>query len=221
MKPTKTHICYFCILLAFGANACVSAKYAMKSTPSAVLANRLPPLEVTMDATALTKADGTLAEDIIPLFRGEVRQNIAEPTDTATFGYAHLLLTQAKVQRTGRALQMLQMATLLIPSVLGIPLETYKTNITAEVEIADAQGQVLGRYTGRGQSSVRVAMYYGYSQQDAPQLANVVALREALGQIRPQIDSAAGRLRPLLLKAGQVDNPTLPGHEPVVISDNR
>ena len=220
MKASKKRVCYFCILLALGANACVSVKYVMKSTPLAALVNRLPPLEVTMDATALTQADGTLAEELIPLFRGEIRQNIAEPTDTATFGYARLLLTHAKVQRTGRAVQMLQMVTLLIPSVLGVPLETYKTNITAEVQITDAQGEVLGRYTGQGQSSVRVAMYYGYSQQMAPRLANILALREALAQIRPQIDSAAVRLRPLLLKAGQVDNPTLPGHEPVVTTDN-
>ncbi len=204
-------------LLALSATACVLAKHALQSTPAAPIATRHPPLEVAVDASILTKIDGTLPEELMPLFQGEMRQNIAELADTATFGYARLVVVRAKVTRTGRALQIFQMATLLIPSVLGIPLETYQTNLTAEVEITDAQGEVLGRYEGQGQSKVRVAMYYGYSQQDAPRLSNSLALRAALAQIRPQLDSAQACLRPLLLKS-EVDNPTLPGHPPVVSS---
>jgi hypothetical protein len=53
-------------------------------------------------------------------------------------------------------------------------------------------------------------MYHGYSQTDAPRLADVIALREALNQVRPQLDTAATRLKPLLLAGGTVNNPTLP-----------
>jgi hypothetical protein len=53
-------------------------------------------------------------------------------------------------------------------------------------------------------------MYHGYSQTDAPRLADVMALREALDKVRPQLDTAATRLRPLLMAGGAVNNPTLP-----------
>lgn len=209
------------VLLALGTTACVSAKHVLQSTPSATIANRLPPLEVTVESGALANTDGALPEDPIELFQNEIHRNVAEPTDTATFGYAKLLVTQADVKRTGRALQAFQMMTMLTPSLFGVPLETYKTNLTAEVQITDARGIVLGKYIGKGQSSVQVAMYYGYSQSDAPRLSDMVALRGALAQIRPQLDSAATRLRPLLLAAGAVDNPTLPGQQPTIITDRR
>lgn len=204
-------------LLAFSATACVSVHTALQTGLATPITQRLPLMEVELNATILTKIDGTLSEELLPVFQREMRNNIVEPVDTATFGYARLEVTQAEVKRTGRALQMFQMLTLLAPSVLGIPLETYKTDLTAELEIVDKQGQVLGRYTGKGLSKVRVAMYYGYSQQAAPMLSHALALRQALGQIRPQLDSAATRLRPLLLKV-PTDSLSVPDAQPIATS---
>jgi len=79
------------------------------------------------------------------------------------------------------------------------------------VQMMNSTGELLGTYTGKGSSSVKVAMYSGYSQTEAPRLADVLALREALAQIRPQLDTASTRLRPLMMAGGQVNNPTLPG----------
>jgi hypothetical protein len=56
---------------------------------------------------------------------------------------------------------------------------------------------------GTGNSEVKVAMYHGYSQTTAPRLADVIALRGAMAQIRPQLDTATARLRPLLLERGK------------------
>ncbi|MEJ7665807.1 MAG: hypothetical protein WKG07_42960 [Hymenobacter sp.] len=79
------------------------------------------------------------------------------------------------------------------------------------MQMMNSNGELLGTYTGKGTANVKVAMYSGYSQTEAPRLADVLALREALAQIRPQLDTAATRLRPLMLAGGQVNNPTLPG----------
>ena len=43
-----------------------------------------------------------------------------------------------------------------------------------------------------------------------PRLADIIALRGAMAQIRPQLDTATVRLRPLLLAGGTVENPTIP-----------
>jgi hypothetical protein len=202
-------------LLAFApmlllAPACVSVKSMMKSTPTATIAKRLPALEVLADQGPLAMNDGALPEDPLKLFQQECRLNLTEATDTATYGYAKLVVKKVKTLRTGRAVQGLQVLTFMVPAVLGIPLEWYKTTLQAEVQVSDASGNLLGSYAGTGTSEVKVAMYHGYSQTAAPRLADIIALRGAMAQIRPQLDTATLRLRPLLMAGGTVENPTLP-----------
>ncbi|MGI4761178.1 MAG: hypothetical protein ACRYF0_10755 [Janthinobacterium lividum] len=191
--------------------ACKSVKGTFTSVPTATITKRLPPLEITADPGPLAMNDGALPEDPLRMFKAELQRNVLEPTDTATYGYARLVVTKVKTIRTGRSLQAAQVITFLIPSVFGAPLEWYKTDIQAEVQMMNASGELLGTYTGKGTSNVKVAMYSGYSQTEAPRLADVLALREALAQIRPQLDTASTRLRPLMMAGGQVNNPTLPG----------
>ena len=196
--------------LVLMAPACVSVKSMMHSTPSASIATRLPALEIYADQGPLAMNDGALPEDPLKLFQQECHLNLTEPTDTATYGYAKLVVKKVRTLRTGRAVQGLQVLTFMIPAILGIPLEWYKTTLQAEVQVSDAAGNLLGSYTGTGTSAVKVAVYHGYSQTTAPRLADVIALRGAMAQIRPQLDTATARLRPLLLAGGTVENPTLP-----------
>jgi hypothetical protein len=135
---------------------------------------------------------------------------VVEATDTATYGYIRLVVTKVHTTRKGRSLQAAQVVTMLVPSLFGAPLEWYNTDLEAEVQVMNATGELLGTYTGKGSSNVKVAMYHGYSQTDAPRLADVLALRQALDKVRPQLDTAATRLNPLLLAGGTVNNPTLP-----------
>jgi hypothetical protein len=190
------------------ATACVSVKPLMKATPSASIANRLPALDVTADQGPLVMNDGALPEDPLEQFKDEYRINLAEPNDTAKFGYARFVVRKVRTVRTGRSLQSLQMLTMLIPSVFGVPLEWYRTTLHADVQISDASGTLLGTYSGMGTSNVKVAMYHGYSQTEAPRLSDIIAIRGALAAIRPQLDTAAARLRPLLIAGGTLENPT-------------
>ena len=196
------------LTLTTGLSGCKSAKGMFTSTPTAAISKRLPPLEITADPGPLAMNDGALPEDPLRMFKAELQRNILEPTDSVTYGYARLVVTKVHTSRTGRSIQAAQVLTMLVPSVVGAPLEWYKTDIQAEVQMMNANGELLGTYTGKGTSNVKVAMYHGYSQTDAPRLADVLALREALAQIRPQLDTASTRLRPLLMAGGQVNSPT-------------
>ena len=197
-------------IILSGLGACVSVKGSFTNTPTAVISKRLPPMEITADPGPLAMNDGALPDDPLRLFKSELQHNVVEATDTATYGYMRLVVTKVHTTRKGRSLQAAQVATMLVPSVLGAPLEWYNTDLEAEVQVMDATGQLLGTYTGKGTSNVKVAMYHGYSQTDAPRLADVMALREALNKVRPQLDTAAARLRPLLMAGGAVNNPALP-----------
>lgn len=193
------------LLVLAVAPSCISSKSLMQQVPTATITNRLPPLELVADQGPLVMNDGALPEDPLRILQREARTNLMEPKDTALFGYAKLVVTKVKTKRTGRSLQAFQFVTFMIPAVFGMPLEWYETKLDAEVQILDGNGTLLGAYEGTGTSSVRVAMYSGYSQSDAPRLADVIALRGALDQIRPQLDTAATRLRPMLLAAGPME----------------
>lgn len=209
MNLTRYFVLLAMVPVLLFAPSCVSVKGSLKNTPSAGIATRLPALEILADQGPLSMNDGALPDDPLKLFQQECSTNLTEPTDSALFGYAKLVVRKVRTIRTGRGLQTLQVATLMLPSVFGVPLEWYQTTLQAEVEVSDAAGNLLGTYVGRGTSKVKVAMYHGYSQTTAPRLADIIALRGALAQIRPQLDSATARLRPLLLAGGTIDNPTL------------
>ncbi|MBU6121943.1 hypothetical protein [Hymenobacter siberiensis] len=193
-----------CSLLAFATAACVAPGHVLQHLPSAVNNHLLPPLEPTVATDALNNIDSASHDDRLRLFQNEIYRNVAEPTSMTSLGSALLQVPEVEVKRTGRMLQVVQLLTMLTPSLVGLPLETYQTTLTARVQIRDLQGKVLGEYEGHGQARVQVAMYYGYSQRHAPGLSDALALRMALAQIRQQLDTAATRLRPLLLAAGPV-----------------
>ena len=58
--------------------------------------------------------------------------------------------------------------------------------------------------------AVSVPSHTPLMREAANRLADVMALREALNNVRPQLDTAATRLNPLLMAGGAVNNPTLP-----------
>ncbi|TGE08110.1 hypothetical protein [Hymenobacter fodinae] len=195
--------------LAFGLlGGCKSSEEALYSavhSNHSVSIGKLPRLAEVVEAGPLNASEGAYPDDASKVFRQELAYHMAEPEDTLQYGYAKLIITEATVTRTGRALQAFQMATLMTPSLLGLPLEWYRTEVKAEVQIINSKGEVLGSYVGRGRSNVRVAMYSGYSQTSAPRIADVQGLRLALDQIRPQLDTAALGLRKQLLAAGPAE----------------
>ena len=74
------------------APACVSVKSMMKSSPAVAISKRLPALEILADQGPLAMNDGALPEDPLKLFQQECRMNLTEPTDSATYGYAKLVV---------------------------------------------------------------------------------------------------------------------------------
>ncbi|GAA4374028.1 hypothetical protein GCM10023186_05170 [Hymenobacter koreensis] len=174
--------------------------------PSSVaLSSRLPSLEVSVDNGPLNNSDGAWPDDAQTLFEREVRMNLAEPEDTIRFGYARLQITEVANNRAGKALQAFQLMTLMTPALLGVPLEWYRTAVKAEVQIVNSRGKVLGTYAETGESSIRVAMYHGYSQTQAPRLADMEALRQAIAKIKLKVEVDAVRLGSELLTAGPLE----------------
>ncbi|QIL77384.1 hypothetical protein [Hymenobacter sp. HDW8] len=204
MRHTLRYLAFF-LLSGIILAGCKSAdKVLFKATPAS-LTSRLPALQVDVDNSLLMVSEATEYDDARKMFEQELNQNIIDADDSTKFGYVKLQIMEASVSRPRRAVQVFQMMTLLTPSMLGVPLGWYCSRVRAEVQLYDAHGELLGTYAGTGQSSVRVAMYHGYSQSDAPRLADIIALRHALDQIRPQLEVDAAALKTEFANRGPVE----------------
>ncbi|SNR72399.1 hypothetical protein [Hymenobacter mucosus] len=196
---------FFVVLASVALAGCKSSEkaiYGLVHANHSVAIGSLPRLEPVIEQGPLSSTEGAQPDDAPKVFRQELAYHMAEPQDSLSFGYAKLVVTEAEVTRPGKALQAFQMITMMTPSLLGIPLEWYRTNVKAEVQIINSKGEIIGTYAGQGRSKVRVAMYHGYGQSKAPRLSDVQGLRLALDQIRPQLDADADTLRQLLRAAG-------------------
>ncbi|RSK36251.1 hypothetical protein [Hymenobacter metallilatus] len=201
-------LCLGGFLALAGCKSTEKAVYRTIRSNNSVALGRLPKLEAVVEPGPLNSAEGEGAhpDDASKVFRQELAYHLAEPQDdTVRYGYAKFMVTKVEQQRTGHLLQAVQMLTLMTPSLLGVPLEWYRTNVTAEIQIINARGEVIGTYAGSGRSKVRVAMYHGYSQSKAARLSDVQALRLALDQIRPQLDADADTLRLQLATSGPLE----------------
>ncbi|WP_055562482.1 hypothetical protein [Hymenobacter sp. AT01-02] len=128
----------------------------------------MPRLEPVIEQGPLSSTEGAQPDDAPKVFRQELAYHMAEPQDSLSFGYAKLVVTEAEVTRPGKALQAFQMITMMTPSLLGIPLEWYRTNVKAEVQIINSKGEIIGTYAGQGRSKVRVAMYHATARARHP-----------------------------------------------------
>ncbi|MCB2377739.1 hypothetical protein LGH70_09115 [Hymenobacter sp. BT635] len=204
----------FLSVLLVTLDGCRSLDKALFTVPTASLNTRLPVLETSVEASALSRSTGATADDAQKLFRLELDRNLMDDKDTTTYGTIKLSISKVANQRTGRGLHIFQLATLLTPSLLGIPIEWYQTQLQAEVQIVDVKDNILATYKGKGESKIRVAVYHGYSQKGAPRLADIEAVRQALNEIRPQLAADSRFLREQLIlakTAGVVTISDVPG----------
>ncbi|UOQ55379.1 hypothetical protein [Hymenobacter cellulosivorans] len=195
------YVLRICLLgLLASSFGCRSLDQALFTMPTAPLSTRLPVLKTSVEAGPLAKkGKGATSEDLQKLFQLELEQNLMDVKDTTTYGSIKLRVTKASAKRTGNGLRIFQYTTLLTPLLLGVPLEYHQSDLQAEVQVIDVHGSVLARYTGKGSSKVKVAMYHGYSRKGAPRLADVESVRQALNQIRPKVEADASSLRGQLI----------------------
>ncbi len=155
--------------------------------------------------TAASVGNSTLdyrLNDGIMLFTKEAEQNLMDP-----FGdkYGTMSLrTNIVVARFGIGNMLLSSLLFTLPNVMGFPFMNIRYKLSAEVRITDSNKKLIGMYQGQGESSVKVAYYYGYSlwNSSADRKAYTDALTEALASIRSKIRSDAAMLNEKLSVAG-------------------
>ncbi len=69
-----------------------------------------------------TPTSGPISDALPQLFQNDIYRNVAGPNGQAPAGAARLLVTAAGMHHPGRALQLMQYSTLLLPTALALHL---------------------------------------------------------------------------------------------------
>jgi hypothetical protein len=142
-------------------------------------------------------------QDAITLYERETKENITNPLGPV-YGFIHYKIPVSYIRHRGTGLFVLSSFMLMLPNVLGLPFGDYETNLEVEVEILNANRQLIGRYTGASQGRAPVAMWWGYTSSDAQRMSNVKAIKLAMNDIKKQIDKDHEHLHTELLASGPV-----------------
>jgi hypothetical protein len=161
---------------------------------------KLPALERSI--TDYANAEVSTNEDEMEIFTKEVENNLTEPYGKK-FGYITMSSNRLKAN-FGNGLTLLNILLGGAPILLGVPVGPveHKTEIT--IKILNANRNLIGKYSAVGSAKNTVALYYGYSLEDANRKTRADAIKNAMQKIREQIQKEAERLNKKLKEVGPI-----------------
>ncbi len=157
---------------------------------------------VFLDGFNRSNASMTVDNDIRTLFENDVKENITNPYGQQ---YGWVVLNPKTLERKHMAhhLSVINFMTLGIANLFGVNIRKYKTFIELEVEIFNANDDLIGRYLGTGELITKVNKYKK-NQADHYRMATIKVSKQALAEIKEQINTDFDRLNANLKETGAV-----------------
>lgn len=139
--------------------------------------------------TSTTMSKDPRVQDIITLFDREVKNNITNPFGDKK-GYIICKIATAN-NKTHKLWAVLHGAFLMIPTIIGVPIDMVTTMLDVEVEIYDKSERLISRYNSQCKSEpALVHFYYGYFlRTDAQRATSIEAFTCAIADIKNQIEN--------------------------------
>lgn len=125
-------------------------------------------------------------QDAITIFDRDVKDNITDPFGDSKGFILCKINASNKKQDLGWA--VLSGLTLMIPNIFGMPIGSYKITLDVDIEIYNNDEKLIARYNGTAKNKTYMAAYWGYGK-DAVRVANIMAFRDAMNQIKSQIEN--------------------------------
>ncbi len=145
-----------------------------------------------------TSASGTQykdarVNDVINIFNKEVKENITDPYGEKK-GYISLKLGYRG--KDGSIFYPLVSAlSLWSVNLLGFPAKEAKQSLEVEVEIWNKKKEIVRRYTANALNVEYIAMYWGYDEAEVYRKVAADNIKQALEQIRKQINNDAEEIK--------------------------
>ncbi len=140
-------------------------------------------------------------EDAFNVLGNELEDNMNQ-SSSARYGHARFKLLFYKRRNSGWGWTVASVSTLFAPNLLGMPVRTHRAEMELQMEILDANGKMLVRYTAPGVGKAMVAAYHGYDSSTATRKANLLALQNAMSNIKKKLEADAPSLANQLEAAG-------------------
>ncbi|MBL7829241.1 MAG: hypothetical protein JNJ57_21580 [Saprospiraceae bacterium] len=141
--------------------------------------------------------------DVFKLLENDLQENITQNGD-GKYGHARFKLVEYRRPWRGVGWIVPSIATLFVANVAGMPFAVVRAELELQMEITDAEGNVLIRYVAPGFGKSPQAFYYGYTASDAVRRANLNALKDAINQIKGKMAADVPMLTGKLLASGKV-----------------
>lgn len=128
--------------------------------------------------------------DVFHVLGNELNENLSHAA-TPKFGHARFKLLFYKRRNVGWGWTVASVSTLFVPNAFGMPVRTHRVELELQMEIVDAEGKILARYSAPGVGKAQVAAYHGYNSPTATRKANLLALQSAMQRIKSKLASDA------------------------------
>ena len=143
------------------------------------------------------------ADDVFTLLRRDLDDNIASPT-AETYGNARFKLLHYNRPWRGIGWIVPSIGTMFIANLFGMPAAIIRVEMELQMELTDANGNVLIRYVAPGAGKTPQAFYYGYDGADGVRRSNLLALKDAMKNIKQKMAADVPMLTEKLLAAGPI-----------------
>lgn len=155
---------------------------------------------------AVATALGEQMRDVFTVLGNELTDNTARNAGEK-YGQARFKLIHYERPVPGWGWIIPSTLTLCTANLFGMPMSKVQSNLELQMEILDANQNVIAQYRAPGSGKATVAMYYGYNGYDANRKANLLALQEAMRGIRQQMEPDLQKISADLQNSGPVKMP--------------
>ncbi|MCC7464765.1 MAG: hypothetical protein IT261_00765 [Saprospiraceae bacterium] len=145
--------------------------------------------------------------DVFSVLGNELEENMNQGTVGLAYGHAKFKLMHYQRRNSGWGWTIASAGMLMIPNLFGMPFRTNRVELELQLEIEDARGQIIARYSAPGVGKAVVAAYHGYENTSATRKANLLALQDAMSAIKQQLTPNVPTLINQLEATGQLERP--------------
>jgi hypothetical protein len=130
---------------------------------------------------------GEPMRDVFTVLGNELNDNTTQRAGEK-YGLARFKLVYYERREPGWGWLVPSVVTFGTANLFGMPANKIQANLELQMEILDANQNVVAQYRAPGSGKATVAMYYGYIGFDAKRKVNLLALQEAMRDIRRQME---------------------------------
>lgn len=194
MKRGITKLLFIALLFGTIFSGCRKYSVLSRHTPKSPITNKINPLDPKYNGNSFSYSY---------IFISEVNQNISQiyTIDTTRLDKANMGTIEYRITKDESVKNPLisffcffTSLPFRIPALVGIPVGHRRAKVNIDVDVRDANGNLVKTYSGKGKHVSFITCWWGYHADDAWSKAHDKAFTKALYSVKAQINQDAAFL---------------------------